>query len=156
MNDRMLRDHLLALLDGKNAHLTFDEAVADMPPELQGVRAGKAPHSAWRLLEHLRIAQWDILEFSRNPRHVSPEFPLGYWPATDAPPDQRAWDRSVQAFRADLQAMKALVADPSTDLFAEFRTGMGRRSCGKLYWSWTITRTTSVSLSCCGRAGRLA
>jgi len=126
MNDKSLREHLLALLDGKNAHLSFDEAVADLEPGLRGVRAGNAPHTAWRLVEHLRIAQWDILEFSRNPRHVSPEFPSGYWLASDAPPDPGAWDRSVNAFRADLNAMKALVADPDTDLFVRIQLGDGQ------------------------------
>jgi hypothetical protein len=78
------------------------------------------------LLEHLRIAQWDILEFSRDGRHVSPPFPEGYWPSGDAPPDEEAWERSVSAFRADLKAMEALVADPSTDLFAPIPHGQGQ------------------------------
>ncbi len=116
--DRKLRDHVLALLRGGNAHLRFDDAVAGLPPELRGAKAPGAPHTPWRLLEHLRIAQWDILEFSRSPRHQSPEFPEGYWPAGDAPPDAAAWDRSVAAFRKDLQAMQDLVADPRTDLLA--------------------------------------
>jgi hypothetical protein len=84
------------------------------------------PHTPWRLLEHLRIAQWDILEFSRNPRHVSPPFPDGYWPTGDAPPESAGWDRSVAAFRADLQAMQDLVADPATDLFAPLAHGDGQ------------------------------
>jgi len=84
------------------------------------------PHTPWRLLEHLRIAQWDILEFSRNPKHVSPSFPDGYWPRSDAPPDAAAWDRSVAAFRADLKAMQDLVADPATDLFALLPHGEGQ------------------------------
>ncbi|NNG15953.1 MAG: DinB family protein, partial [Gemmatimonadales bacterium] len=77
-------------------------------------------------LEHLRIAQWDILEFSRKPDHVSPSFPDGYWPETDAPPDGSAWDRSVESFLADLDAMQALVMDRATDLFAQIPWGDGQ------------------------------
>jgi hypothetical protein len=122
----LLRDHLLYLLRGGGAHLNFDAAVADLPPQLRGAKPAGQPHTPWRLLEHLRIAQWDILEFSRNPRHVSPPFPQGYWPAGDAPPDEGAWDRSVAAFRADLKAMQDLVADPATDLFAPILHGEGQ------------------------------
>ena len=126
MNDKALRDHLIKLLDGKSAHLTFDDAIADLPPALRGKRVAGTPHTAWRLVEHLRIAQWDILEFSRNPKHVSPEFPAGYWPAAPTPPDEKAWDQSVEAFRAGLRAMAALVADESTDLFAQLPHGDGQ------------------------------
>src|SRR5438876_714112 len=114
--DKSLREHLLDLLGGGGAHLNFDAAVADLPRELRGARPPGIPHTPWRLLEHMRIAQWDILEFSRNPKHVSPKFPDGYWPEGDAPPDDAAWDRSLAAFRQDLQAMQDLVADPKTDL----------------------------------------
>jgi uncharacterized damage-inducible protein DinB len=121
-----LREHLLSLLKGGGAHLNFDKAVADLPAELRGAKPPGVPHTPWRLLEHLRIAQWDILEFTRNPRHVSPPWPEGYWPAGDAPPDGEAWDRSVAAFRADLRAMQDLVADPATDLFAPLPHGEGQ------------------------------
>ena len=124
--DKALRDHLLYLLRGGGAHLDFDTAIADLPIELRGAKPAGVPHSPWRLLEHMRIAQWDILEFSRNPRHVSPRFPEGYWPAGDTPPDDVAWDRSVAAFRADLAAMCDLVADPKTDLFAPILAGEGQ------------------------------
>lgn len=126
MSDQALREHLLYLLKGGGAHLNFEQAVADLPVELRGSKVDGVPHTPWRLLEHLRICQWDILEFSRNPEHVSPEFPIGYWPAGDAPPDAGAWDRSVQAFRDDLQAMIDLVADPETDLFAPIPHGDGQ------------------------------
>jgi hypothetical protein len=124
--DTKLREHLLYLLKGGGAHLNFDAAIADLSAELRGARPPHVPHSAWRLLEHLRIAQWDILEFSRNPRHVSPNFPDGYWPKGDAPPDNGAWDRTVAAFRADLKAMCDLVANPATDLFAPIPHGEGQ------------------------------
>jgi DinB superfamily len=124
--DKALREHLLHLLRGGGAHLRFDAAIADLPPALRGARPPGIPHTPWRLLEHMRIAQWDILEFSRNPKHVSPEFPAGYWPEGDAPPDDAAWDRSVAALRADLKAMQALVADHQTDLFARIPHGEGQ------------------------------
>src|SRR5437660_3300218 len=125
-SDALLRDHLLYLLRGGNAHLDFDAAVADLPPELRGAKVPGVPHTAWRLVEHMRIAQWDILEFSRNPKHVSPRFPDGYWPAGDAPPNADAWERSLAAFRADLRAMQDLVADSATDLFAPIPHGEGQ------------------------------
>lgn len=118
MSDRALRDQLLWLLGSENAHVGFERAIAGVPAELRGRRPTGLPHSPWELLEHLRIAQWDILEFSRNPGHQSPPWPDGYWPETAAPPDEGAWARSVAAFRADLGAMRDLVADPATDLFA--------------------------------------
>ncbi len=118
-----LRRHLPDLLGGGGAHLDFDKAVAGLAPELRGAKPAGQPHTPWRLLEHLRIAQWDILQFCLDPKHVSPKFPDGYWPTGDAPPDAGAWDRSVAAFRADLQAMQKLVADPATDLFAPLPLG---------------------------------
>ena len=123
---KSLREHLLYLLRGGGAHLHFDAAVEGLPTNLRGARPAGVPHSPWRLLEHLRIAQWDILEFSRNPKHVSPRFPDGYWPDGDAPPDAGAWDQSVRAFRADLQAMCDLVGDAKTDLFAPIPHGEGQ------------------------------
>lgn len=117
--DRALRRHLLYLLRGGGAHLSSDEVIRGLPAHLRGVKPPPgAEHTPWQLLEHMRLAQWDILEFSRNPKHVSPEFPAGYWPATEAPPDDAAWEKSVSAFRADLKAMENLVADLKRDLFA--------------------------------------
>jgi hypothetical protein len=123
---RPLREHLLYLLNGGGAHLHFDKTIADLPVALRGAKPPGIPHSPWRLLEHLRIAQWDILEFSRNPHHVSPSFPAGYWPEGDAPPDNDAWERSVAAFRGDLQALCDLVADEATDLFTPIPHGEGQ------------------------------
>src|SRR6516164_2132993 len=96
--DAQLREHLVYLLRGGDAHLHFDAAIADLPVKLRGAKPAGSPHTPWRLLEHMRIAQWDILEFSRNSKHVSPRFPEGYWPTGDAPPDEKSWDRSVAAF----------------------------------------------------------
>lgn len=126
MADDALREHVLYLLQGGGAHAPIDTVLADWPPPLRGAKPEGQPHTAWRLLEHLRIAQSDILEFSRNPEHVSPAWPAGYWPETDAPPDEGSWDRSVAAFRADLQAMQALVADPHADLYAPLPHGDGQ------------------------------
>lgn len=123
---RSLRQHLLELLRGGNAHLNFEEALAGLPPTLRGARPHGLPYSPWRLLEHMRIAQWDILEFSRNPEHVSPEFPAGYWPEGDAPPDDKAWQKSIRKFRADLKAMQDLVEDPAIDLLAPIPHGDGQ------------------------------
>jgi hypothetical protein len=124
--NQSLREHVLYLLRGGGAHLSFDDAVADLPPELRGAKPPNVPHSPWRLVEHMRIAQWDILEFVRNPRHVSPNFPDGYWPQSEAPPDPNAWDRTLQAFRDDLKAVGNIVADPATDLFAVIPHGQGQ------------------------------
>src|SRR3954466_3216571 len=126
MNDSNLREHLRELLKGGHAHLDFEAAIADLPAELCGMKPPGLPHTPWRLLEHMRIAQDDILRFCLDPAHVSPEFPEGYWPKGDAPPDPVAWDLSAAAFRADLRALMDLVADPATDLFAPLPHGQGQ------------------------------
>jgi hypothetical protein len=125
-HDKALRRHLLNLLHGKGAHVDFDAAVNGFPLDLRGKRPEGAAHSPWEILEHMRIAQWDILEFSRDAKHVSPDWPGGYWPKTPAPPDAHAWDKSIRAFRADLKAMCDLVEDPSTDLYARIPHGEGQ------------------------------
>jgi len=125
-HDKALRQHLLDLLKGGGAHVKFDEIVSRIPARLQGQKPTGMPHSPWMLLEHMRIAQWDILEFSRSSQHVSPDFPGGYWPRTEAPPSSAAWNKSVRNFRKDLKAMQALVANPRTDLFARIPWGDGQ------------------------------
>ena len=125
-NDDKLREHLLNLLRGGHAHLDFEKATAGLPVELRGARPPGLPHTPWRLVEHMRIAQWDILRFSIDPHHTSPEFPDGYWPKGDAPPDAGAWDRSIAAFQADLKAMMDLIANPKTDLFTPLQHGQGQ------------------------------
>ena len=124
--DAVLRKHLVELLRSRGAHADFDEAIDGLPEALRGVRPKDVPFTAWRLLEHLRLAQWDILEFSRDPKHRSPQWPEGYWPAGDAPPNPAAWDESVAAFRRDLAEMEKLVKDPSNDLFAPIPHGQGQ------------------------------
>ena len=124
--DQALRDQLLELLKGGQAHATFDDALGDWPVQLAGVKVANFPHTAWMLLEHMRIAQWDILEFSRNSKHISPKWPEGYWPVADAPADEKAWKASMAAFRTDLQAMVRLVSDRNVDLYARFSWGDGQ------------------------------
>ena len=126
MQERQLRQHLGELLSGGNAHLDWKSAFTGIPPKLRGVRPSGLPYSIWELLEHMRIAQWDILEFSRNPKHVSPDWPAGYWPKTQAPPNAAAWNKSLKFFARDLVAMKKLVANPRTDLFARIPRGSGQ------------------------------
>lgn len=121
-----LRTHLSKLLTGHQAHASFQDVLLDIPSNLRGVKPKGAPHTPWQLLEHMRIAQWDILEFSRDPAHVSPKFPDGYWPKEPSPPDEDAWERSLAAFRSDLEAMEALVTDPSSDLLTPFPHGTGQ------------------------------
>jgi hypothetical protein len=121
-----LRGMLVDALRGQHAHIDFDSAVKDFPVEARSAKPAGSAHSAWQLLEHMRIAQWDILEFSRNPKHESPEWPEGYWPQTEAPPNDKAWDDSVKAFKRDAQEFKKLVRDPHSNLFEVFEHGDGQ------------------------------
>ena len=124
--EKELRRQALYLLTEGGAHAGFDEAVRGLPPALRGKKVKGSPYSAWMLLEHLRLAQWDILEFSRNPKHKSEPWPSGYWPKSSAPPSASAWDKSVKAFQRDLQAMAALVRNPKANLFTPFAWGDGQ------------------------------
>ena len=121
-----LREHLVSLLKGGNAHIDFEPAIRGIPAERRGKRPKGVPYSPWELLEHMRIAQWDILEFSRDANHKSPEWPSGYWPKTHVPPNAGAWSKSVKQFRENLNEMCALVEDPKTDLFAPIPHGEGQ------------------------------
>ena len=125
-NDVALREHLVNLLTAGHAHATFEQAVKGLAPELRGKVAKGAKHSPWQVLEHLRIAQRDILEFSRNAKHESPKWPEGYWPEEKAPSDDKAWDKSVRAFKRDLKEMCELVQDEKTDLFPKIPHGDGQ------------------------------
>ncbi len=125
--DQSLREQLVGLLEGGHAHATFEQAIKALPAPLRGRAPKGLPYSPWQLLEHLRIAQWDILEFSRDREHKSPSWPEGYWPPADQKqPSEAQWRRSVAAFRRDLKAMQDLVADPATDLFARIAWGDGQ------------------------------
>ncbi len=126
VTDLSLQKHLVKLLEGGGAHARPEEVLADWPAELRGRKPDGLPHSGWQLLEHLRIAQWDILEFSRNAKHVSPDFPDGYWPQHDVPPDASAWDNSINVFQDELRQMQQLVQDSNVDLFAKIPHGKGQ------------------------------
>jgi uncharacterized damage-inducible protein DinB len=121
-----VRKHLDNALRMKGAHVAFEAAVADFPPKLRGAKPAGAPHSAWELLEHMRLAQHDILDFSRNPNYKEKRFPDDYWPETAQPPSAEAWDRSIEQFKADLQEMRALIKDTSLDLNANIPHGKGQ------------------------------
>jgi hypothetical protein len=124
--DAALREHLVKLLKGGSAHVDLEAAVKGVPVDVRGKRPKGCLHSPWELLEHMRIAQWDILEFSRDPKHVSPAWPAGYWPGSKTPPSEAAWSKSVKALRSDLAAMCALVENEATDLYARIPHGDGQ------------------------------
>jgi hypothetical protein len=124
-SNQNLRKHLLELLDGGHAYAAFDDVIANFPAQSYGETPKGLPHSAWMLLDHMRITQWDILEFSRNPKYKALKWPDDYWPKKSAP-DPAAWDKCVKSFREDLAAMKKLVSDSKTDLFAEIPWGEGQ------------------------------
>jgi hypothetical protein len=124
--DQSIRDHLVNLLQGRQVHIDPETVLADFPQELRGEKPEGIPHSAWELLEHLRIAQWDILEFSRDSRHESPQFPEGYWPGSPQPSDEVSWGNSLASFQENLQAMADLVRAPVTDLHSPIPHGSGQ------------------------------
>jgi DinB superfamily len=121
-----LRQHLINLLTKAEAHVDLESSIKDFPAKLRGTKPEGSPHTPWQLLEHIRIAQWDILEFSKNGKHKSPKWPDEYWPTTGAPPNDKAWAKSVKQIQADLKAMVQLVNDPKKDLFAEIPHGDGQ------------------------------
>jgi len=125
MNEELLRAHLVELLGGGSAHQSVEEALRELPEWLAGSTVPGFTNTPWRLLEHIRIAQWDILEFSRDADHVSPAFPDGYWPASNTG-SEKDWLDSVEAICSDLQSMIDLVEDPSIDLGAKIQHGTGQ------------------------------
>ena len=125
-SDKSLRKHVLYLLRGGSAHISFDDFVDSFPADLCNRQIDGLPYTAWQVLEHMRLAQWDILEFSRDANHVSPEFPKGYWPKPNELGSTALWQKTVDEFRNDLRQMEALVEDPSTDLHAKIPHGDGQ------------------------------
>jgi len=123
--DESLRTHLRKLLDWEDAHIGFEEALKDIPPNLRGVVPEGLPYSLWQLLEHLRLTQNDILEFCRNPKYVEPK-PEEYWPPTSSPPMAAAWEDSIRTFHQDREVMKRLAMDPSIELSARIPHGTGQ------------------------------
>jgi len=124
--DQSLREHVLYLLRGGGAHITFDDFIRNFPAELCDQQIHNLPYTPWQVLEHMRIAQSDILDFSRDANHVSPEWPAGYWPASDQLGNPLMWQKTVEKFRDDLKEMETLVADSATDLFARIAHGDGQ------------------------------
>lgn len=121
-----LREELLQLVRGGNAHRGFTEVVAGLPSKLRGARPPDQPFTPWRLLEHMRISLRDILDFVRDPDYSSPEWPTGYWPSEDGPPSSTAWEASVASLESDLAALAQLVEDPGIDLAARIPHGSGQ------------------------------
>lgn len=121
-----MKGQLAKALDWGHAHADFDKAVKDFPPELRGRRVHGLPHSPWEILEHLRLAQHDILDFSRNPDYQELKWPDDYWPASAEPPTETAWDRSVAAFRRDRRAVQKMAADPTLKLDKKIPHGDGQ------------------------------
>jgi uncharacterized damage-inducible protein DinB len=126
VSDKLLREQLGKVLSWREAHADWKQALAGLDPAHRGVRPAGSPHSAWDLLEHVRLAQRDILDFTVNPKHVSPDWPAGYWPKSLAPADDAEWEKSVREFFRDLQEMERLVSNPRTDLLARIKHGTGQ------------------------------
>jgi len=123
---KALREQLLHAMRGDQSHIDFESVTNDFSAELAGVKPDAAPHTGWQLLEHMRMAQHDILEFSRNPLHKSPPWPEGYWPTTEAPPSEKAWETSAATFRREAQEMEDLISDAKQDLFKPIEGGSGQ------------------------------
>lgn len=120
-----LRKMIVDAVSGHHSHIDFEAVVEDFPSELRGIKPGGVPHSAWQLLEHMRIAQWDILEFSRNPKHKSPKWPDEYWPKSDAPPSEEAWQQSIQGYQEDARQLGDLIHN-SAHLLRPIEHGQGQ------------------------------
>jgi len=125
MSTSYIRKELVRLLRSGGAHASFDDIISGFPSKFHGVKPHGAPHTAWQLLEHLRLAEWDIVEYTRDARHVALKFPDEYWPQTDEPPDRKSWVASVAAFKKGLRAMEQLVEDMQKDIFAALPHGNG-------------------------------
>jgi len=126
MDEKALRDYLGRALSWHEAHVDWKKTVSGIPTKDRGKRPKGAPHSPWELLEHMRLATCDILEFSRDPKHKSPDWPAGYWPKKPAPPNAAAWEKSVKSLEHDIEEMRKLVNDPKTDLLAPIPGGTGQ------------------------------
>jgi uncharacterized damage-inducible protein DinB len=124
--DIVLRKHVQKLLDWQDAHASFDSAIEGVPEELRGVKPKGLPYSLWQLLEHLRVCQFDILDFCRNPKYKEPKFPDDLWPKSSEPPNADAWKKSVSAFRKDREDLKELTSDNNLDLFSKIPHGSGQ------------------------------
>lgn len=125
-SDESIRKHVVFLLRGGSAHLSLDDFVSSFPPDLCNRQVEGLPYTPWQVLEHMRLAVWDILEFSRDSNHISPEFPKGYWPRPDDLGTPALWQKTIDELRKDMKQMEALVEDPATDLYAKIPHGDGQ------------------------------
>lgn len=126
INKQALVEQLVYTLHGGGAHVGFEEVISDLPPNFRGAKPKGIPHSAWELLEHMRMAQADILDFCTNPDYEPRNWPDDYWPEGKGPASDEEWDESIELYRADLQALEDLVSDPHTNLFAKIPQGQGQ------------------------------
>jgi len=124
--DQVLRDQLIEMLTGEHAHVNFDNAIKGIPEKLIGVRPDKIPYSIWQITEHIRITQWDILEFSRKEQHISPKWPQGYWPKNEAPQDISEWKESLRLIKNNRDSLIEMIADHNNDLLRPFPYGQGQ------------------------------
>ena len=122
----VLRKQLVEILDFAHAHVDFDTAIKGIPPNLRGAKPKNLPYSIWQLLEHLRLAQWDILDFCVNPKYKAMKWPDDYWPKKPAPPSPAAWTKSIAAYRSDRKKFQKLAANPRIDLLAKIPHGDGQ------------------------------
>ncbi|MDQ7026531.1 MAG: DinB family protein [Anaerolineae bacterium] len=123
MNDQIVRQQLINMLTVRQAHMTFEDAVANFPEEHMNTKPQGLDHTFWHLIEHIRICQWDILDYIRNADYVAPDFPKGLWAAPDAKADKAAWDKTIEQFKADSDALVAIIKHPETDLYAQIPHG---------------------------------
>ena len=151
-DDKVLRTELIALLDSSNAHMSFADAVADFPMGSINAKPANCPYSFWHLVEHIRITQWDILEFVLDPKHASPRWPEGYRPRPEAKTDEAGWRTSVDAVLADLERLKRLVTELSTDFLGPFPMLRAIRFSGKCCSRPTTTPTIPASSRSCARS----
>ena len=125
-NETILKHQLVEVITKGNAHASFEEVVEGIPIKHLGAKPGNLPYSIWQLVEHIRITQKDILEFSRNPQHISPEWPDEYWPEQDAPANEQEWLQSLDHIKKDRKAFIDLLNDPSADLYTQYAHGEGQ------------------------------
>lgn len=125
-DDHILRKQLIPFLRGQNAHIDFASAVKDFPPEHYGTRPSGCPHSAWQLVQHIRLALHDLVDFCTNPNYTTPNWPADYWPKDPAPPSNEAWHEAVAAVQQDIEAFERLIGDPTSNIYAEIPWGDGQ------------------------------
>ena len=160
MDESQVREDLLELIEGRSAHGDLNALAEGLPAELRGAVPEGQSHSAWGLIEHMRRAIADIVDFVEDPEHETPDWPAGFWPEDPAPPSEAAWDEAIAEIHVYLEKLRSWVRDESFDLAAAGAHRMARRRCGRCCWRRTTTRTTLGSSrrfgSCwaCPRPGR--